>query len=322
MPDGDGPPTLGKFLTTIPPEFPLSLETPHGFAKVVIEKGIDADDIWERAEAAPLPPEDIATLKVVLALRDLTRSHPPMMEELHKRREDNLDGAMAFLTKLTPVEWLELAYTVGQPAGSTLSVGEYADQLESEVEATHPTRVFGARLRQGVLHLEDFPAVEVAQFLQEYQDFDFSSSQVEPFLHEHGLENDALKSALLKTQRVQVLSANWRETGALLNRGLDSASRIIQYGKEQFQQLMADEIAPARTAVLYGNAQETMVVTLALATQYARRFNALNLAVLPAPKTTDTVLQKYSQPSHAVRRSRLLRMPALPLSTQSCGVPG
>ena len=181
-----------------------------------------------------------------------------MMEELHKRRKDHSDDSISFLTNLKPVEWLELAYTVGTPANSPLSLGEYAEQLEKDVEASYPTKVFGERLRQGVLQLDSLPVAKVARFLQEHQDFDIASCEVEPFLEEHRLDDAVLKSALLKVQRVHALSANWHETGVILNRGIDFGKSHHAVRQGSVHELVGDEIATLRANLIYTNAQETL----------------------------------------------------------------
>jgi peptidoglycan hydrolase-like protein with peptidoglycan-binding domain len=303
-PEVDEAPTLGAYVNTVPSKFRLGPKTPRKFARLVVEKGADAEDIWKRAKEVKLPNRDISTLKVVSALRDLTSGHLAMMAKLHEKRSDKASSdSIEFLARLKPVDWLNMTYTVGLPPNSQLTAGDYARQLEANVEAHFPTRVLAERLRQGVMKLDGFPTTKVNRFLNQHSDFDIGKTHIEPYLHDQGVNDEALKNALMRVQRARALAENWREAGVLFNHDFDSASKIIRYGRDHFRKNIGKAINWARLNHIYDHAQEIYFATLHLAFEYSPQFTpggTHTIVINPtfpgdknSDKTIPAVLQQY-----------------------------
>jgi hypothetical protein len=283
----DRPPTLGDLLATIPDKFALKTDTPRILARIVVLENDRGSDELVKQISRNVRAKDVATIKTLFALRDLTHVHLQLIQKLFQHRKKNSDDSIAYLAELKPVEWLELAYDLGPPSGSTASPSEYAAQLEKDVENRYSTLVFGNRLREGIMKIQNFPIAKVGKFLKDNPKFDLTSTHIEPFFKKNRVEDDdddddhhELKNALLKVQRVYALSHDLRQMEHLLNKGIDSATRILRYDRARFLELMSDGVPPASANEIYSNAEEIWAATLSVASTNSKHFNPLEPQIL------------------------------------------
>jgi hypothetical protein len=286
--------SLGDILMTIPQALPDGC--PEKVANVIGGAKIDYNKFQEQLETSGLTTKQAVSVERVLRLGDLTRGNIPLVQHLQEVWENEQDASLLSLAGLRRDQWIDKAYTYGLPAGSGLSPGEYANQLERAIEELHPTAVLAARVESGDLVISRPGFEKVGAFLTNNPDFDILNTNISSFLEKanfNGVENKKrLSQSLLKLQRVKKLSATWDEAGALLNNGLDSALQVVEIGEQRLQQRLAGDVAPERAAIIYQNAKKTNDFGLALMARIMPRFSPAPAAAMGmATRLNETTLK-------------------------------
>ena len=181
------------------------------------------------------------------------------MAALQRRGAKDSFGSLKFLAAIRPDEWLALVHAHGTPSGSSLTPGEYAAALASNVERLLPTPSLAAHLAKG--SLAQIPALKsVARFLWDHPGFDIVTANLNATTRladaRSGPAPATLIAALRSLQRLNELGANWEETAALLQAGYDSPAAIFAADLTELTTRLAGRIKPEeRVLTLHARAK-------------------------------------------------------------------
>lgn len=216
--------------------------------------GEDASAFWsEHLPAQPefkASPQLIADLLQTQRLTALTGNHQPLVRALQvDRKIRSAEG----LLDLDREDWVKLVREHGVPASITgadeeARVQTYAQMLESTVDAAFPTQ----RIARMVADRQLPVATGVKEFLGKTQSFDFATSRVHKFDKEieaiAGDKAPAVRSDLMKLQRVYQVSSHPGAMATLLAANLDSAHAIAGMSQKTFMKTYGDALGGDRNA--------------------------------------------------------------------------
>jgi len=261
--------SLGDLLSTMPRR--LSPAKERIVAAAIRDQAETGADFVKRLKKHKLNDKEIAAVQVTRDLGEMTGNHPALVRELQGLRADDADESLRFLASCTPLQWLELAVKHGAPASNSVGPELYAERLERAVEAKYPTAVFASRVKSGRLELND-PVIETAAtFLASHPELELKGQNARQFVQSKAKSHTAAqKEQLIKglqgIQRIQKLTRNWQEAGALLNVGIKSSLDLVQGGRVALAKTVGDRISIERANDLYTyafNVHDTIIALLA-----------------------------------------------------------
>ena len=263
VPEGH-PASVGDLLSTIPRRLPAEKE--RLVARILVDTSITEKGFARRLEDAGFSAGEVASVHVTRALGDLTGGHTALVQELQTLREEDHDSSLRFLASVTPARWLELADKHRSSSPVRTSPALYAEQLERAIETQHPTAVLAARIQSGHVELRDPALKEAATVLVSNPELELTERNARMLVNRlEGIEDkERLVSTFQKMQRVQTLTGNWREAGALLDQGFGGALHIIQLSPKAFRESVEPSISPARADAIYAEAQRVHDTVIAL----------------------------------------------------------
>jgi len=291
-PAGAGQPaSLGDLLDTLPKEDKLDENARLAFA---IRYGSHGQTVplWEAQETSAYA-GSIPALKRTLALSEITQAHKPLVAALQKQREAGKPESVAYLAKLSPVDWLELTLTHGSPPNSQTAATDYAVELDRAVEQRFATDVLRERLASGALSINGFPTEKVVKVLSAHQDFDLRKERADDFLGRVGATTPELSAALRKIQRVLPLAGDLQGSAALLNAGFDSAFAIARTGVSVLAGSVAGELSEAQAKAIHAAARDSTATAMALVARCSPQFNPHAIEAIPYSAPNAAFLAKY-----------------------------
>lgn len=285
--------SLGDLLNTLPQSEALSTDAQITFARLRAEHG-DTDALWQSAEAAGLS-SAIPALKRTFQLGTITDSHPSLISVLQARADTTQPGSTAFLMAVEPIEWIELVFEHGVPPASGLDRDAYIDQLQLAVEREFAGPMLRRQFAKKLDSSSPFPTNKVLDFLNANPDLDIRATHIEPLLVAQNSKDDELRIALLQVQSIHALTNTSRETVQLLDLGYRSATQIVSEGYGALGIRIANQIAPERSAQIFGMAQSCVLRSIALGSTYGSRATSVqdtHVINVIEPASADT-LAKY-----------------------------
>jgi|GEM_PF-1020687 len=287
------PASLGNLLETMPQR--LSPEKERVVAEAVRDR-LTGDDRVKQLTKADFDTGEITAVQVTTSLGELTQNHVGLVQSLQTLRTDETDSSIRFLASVTPVQWLELVEKHGVPSSFRLGAETYAQHLESEIEAKHPTAVFAARVQSGQLQLSDQASKTAANFLGLHPELALNDQNARTFVNNliEGSEKETIVDGLQKVQRVQKLAGNWQEAGIILNEGFGSALDIVEQGADSFLETVQDRISVERAYEIFLRAKQVHDTTLVLvANTFVLFFPTFQIFLPPKDETSLPAADDY-----------------------------
>lgn len=239
--------------------------------------------------------DEIETVRYTIGAASITLNHPPLVQELTRRRRGGQLGKdLRDLASLSKDDWARLIKTptgsarVGAPAvfGDKDDEREtrYAEFLPRMIEALFPTAVLTNRLAA----VDEKTFAPTLQFLRHNPEFEFESMRVHEFLRQKpdalpgGSDREATLNQLQAVQRMMNVAPLFDKdkTVAMIARGFDSALKIRRMGPAQFIRTTAQELGGAAVAEqVYTNAARQSDTSLLLLSK-TKFFNPISPAII------------------------------------------
>jgi hypothetical protein len=284
--------SLGDVLRTIPEAEAPSANESIVFARLRAAHG-DSEELWQRAEEQGLS-RAIPTLKRTVALENLTAANPPLMAALQQLRNEKQPDSIAYLAQLGSRDWIQVGLQYGPPPSADVPIGEYVEKLRSDVERQFPMEVLRAHLRREPSAAQGLPAKKISDFLERNVAFNLKTQHLEPFLAAQDVQDEELRSGLLKTQRLLAIGANSEEVGILAAAQFGSSSQIVDSGEPVFLAAISPQIAATRARELYAAASDVNSRTMAIASQVTTNFTQTNSTdAVPSSHPSSEILDQY-----------------------------
>jgi hypothetical protein len=202
-------------------------------------------------------PELIPAIQLTQQLSALTGNHQPLMKVLQIDRGIN---SAEELIDFKEEHWLEFVRAAGVPDSiegkdEAEKQKHYANSLQSWLNATYPTLRIAKMVAEDQLGIEnDGIKKGVSRFLKSNEGFDFFNSRVHDFqrkIEEASDEGDseAVKSELMKVQRVVQVSTSPEVMTVLLKNNLHSAYSITNIPRKNFINSYSEALGGERTAM-------------------------------------------------------------------------
>ncbi len=167
------------------------------------------------------------------------------------------------------------------------SIDLYASSLVRQMEKRFPSAAFAAQLtREKKTILKNQEAIN--NFFKAYDDFDLKDSNIDVFLKQKNIANqanEAMRAELKAVQRVFKLVPNYSKTNALMQRGITSAHSIVSAGKSQF----VNQIAPAanmsatEAQQVFATAQQKTAAAMLIAGDLNDISSSMNIPAIQMP---------------------------------------
>jgi Tc toxin complex TcA C-terminal TcB-binding domain/Neuraminidase-like domain len=249
-PEGQ-PASLGDVLRTMPCR--LTAAKQKRVLEAVLEVPVDDPDFGKRLGAAKLSENEAHRVEQTVRLAQLTGFNYPALIALQPAVAGDDDASLRGLATLAPEDWLDVAYTHGVPAGSTLAPYEYATRLQTRVEESHPAATLGERLQRGSLKF-DHPGIDDARdFLVRNPAFDIVGADLDPLLEGGKVTPDGV-AALRALRGLKRLGTSWSETAVLHAHGFGSVGDVANAVPEVFALRIADDIPSDRADQIHASA--------------------------------------------------------------------
>lgn len=277
---------VSELLDTLPAAVALTPGQREAVESTGRAAAASGDDEWP-VEALGLPEPQADALRSTLALARFADGDLRLVRALQGRMPARPDGSVAFLAALTRNDWITVA-AQAMPEASLSEIERSAASRAAAVEVQYASPAFLTKLRDGAVDIVGYPVAKVADFLGAHPGFDVKSTSVEPFLIEHGLQDDAeLKSAVLATQRVLNLGTSQAEAVDVMRAGLTSAPAVFSAGVEALNRSLGERIGESRVAAIYATATLMVSATLGMASISAPALIGPDIPALAGSKSRE-----------------------------------
>ncbi|HEX4877784.1 MAG TPA: Tc toxin subunit A, partial [Chitinophagaceae bacterium] len=216
-------------------------------------KGEDYREFWNsHLPAQPQFKEKPALIEGLLLTQQLTYitgNHQPLMSELQQSKKIK---TATDLLNLSDKDWKKIIKKTGVPAivagaNDEEKINNYAAGLQQVLYAAFPTQKIGKMLDSKELATSDSKvAAGMQAFLQKNASFNIAQSRVYDFDKEikaaAGDNAEAVKSDLMKLQRIFQVSPSPEAMPVLLKHGLDSARAIASVPQKSFIKMYSAEL--------------------------------------------------------------------------------
>jgi peptidoglycan hydrolase-like protein with peptidoglycan-binding domain len=250
----------------------------------------------------------VAELRFAINVGRLTRGHMPLITELAALRSAGTIKGARDLARLTAAEWMDLLTKqsndrpIGVPSKmiaktAQLALDAYASLLERNFTQAYPTPAFSARLARD--EKSPFSAKQgVTTFLDANPKFDLLVTNIDAYAKKVPLSGD-VRNTLLVAQRLGKLNPNYQAASVLLADGIHSARQVYVMGRDRFVGKYGNNPAIGGTtaARMYGKAEQTYSLALAVATRFNLAFGAATPAAIDGPKKEELAAQLKDFPN-------------------------
>ncbi|MFF4428113.1 neuraminidase-like domain-containing protein [Streptomyces sp. NPDC001513] len=241
---GTPPPALARLftITIADPEARRRLFSAH------LDHDGPEDTAHEALLAADAPPAATQRLSLALELSRVVDGHPELVGALLGRFDS---GELAHPRELVRLDghWEGLVTEAGGPphAGpAAFSPAEYADELRSRVERTHPTAYVAHRLAVA----PEPDSAPAARFLAANPDFDLLGTPVDV----RSVPDEEARPELAAIQRVYRVAPRFDAMRALRDRGFSSAAAIAGLARDTFAARMAEHLDEGEAHAVHARA--------------------------------------------------------------------
>lgn len=159
---------------------------------------------------------------------------------------------------------------------------KYADVLAAQVRLSFPTAVVAQMVKSGETPVANGKAEKVHAFLFDHQGkFEIGQQPVAQYIARHQLEIEPdVTQEIMRIQRVYQITPSDAALNALLEKGVDSAYKVVNYEQEDFVQAFKDEVGGEVNArLIHAKAQEVYNTVLNLAVSYLTARTAPGIGV-------------------------------------------
>jgi hypothetical protein len=227
----------------------------------------------------------------------LTGSNAPLMERLH----DRAGGRMTDATELVdlgfykPGKWQEAAAGLPVPADmpgqdDAEKRVRYAELLATQVRLSFPTATIGKMVQDREMLLlgpdgQEIPPATRAgihEFLTDQRGrFELGAQPVEQYIRQNDLTVDpAVKREITRMQRVLQVTPSNEAMAALLAENVDSAHKVVRYGRADFVRAFKDKVGgEAQASLIHARARQVYDVALNIVAAYGSALGAPGVGV-------------------------------------------
>ncbi|MEO8147526.1 MAG: neuraminidase-like domain-containing protein, partial [Bacteroidia bacterium] len=210
----------------------------------------DADDFADKIAPIDFTPAEQTKLHQTLRLGKLTQNNPALIQGLQTFVTNDVDASLKGLAAIQSDEWIDIAYTYENPAGSFMEPEVYAQQMEKEVEQRLPTASFVNRINNKYIFNDQPGITEIAKKLSDNTSFNIAKDDVKDFAKKNGL-NEEHTTFIQKLQNLKKVGATWDETEVLINNGLTHIAKLAEYTPDQLKNIVGDDIDVTRIKEIY-----------------------------------------------------------------------
>lgn len=256
----------------------------------------DADALWT-AVHEEFGPEVEQRMRLDGKLARLTGSNAPLMGRLH----DRAGGRMKDATELVELglykagKWQEAATGVPVPADipgrdEAEKRERYAELLATQVRLSFPTATISKMVRDQEMVLLDSEGQEIPQatrtgihdFLASQQGkFELGVQPVEQYVRQNDMTIDpVVKHEITRMQRVLQVTPSNEAMAALLAENVDSANKVVRYGRAEFVRAFKDKVGgEAEASLIHARARQVYDVSLNIVAAYGTALGAPGVGV-------------------------------------------
>jgi hypothetical protein len=284
----DKPASLGDLLALVIND----TEKQKLIAKLFLEQGGATDAFWKTLEEnSNVTPDDMKSVKHILALGDFTDNYLPLISELYQLGKDtSVFAELRGFSQWDEEQWQTILSSpqanskpIGFPPGQD-SIQSYAHTLNLFIETTFPTAVITNRIERDNSNESPFKEAksDLLTFFSNNPEFSFTGTPLALYLSEDAdgklreIENpDILKTQLKGMQRVFNITPRFPVIRALLADDLHSATAIVHVGESKFSEryaVLLGGISNAREA--YRKAEHVHATALNVYMKHAEAFNS------------------------------------------------
>ncbi|HWS86526.1 MAG TPA: neuraminidase-like domain-containing protein [Pyrinomonadaceae bacterium] len=264
------------------------------FAELYASHRSDADTFWESV-AKELGEQRARRLEVDGRLGLLTVNNAPLIREIHGAAGGVADTAELALKgfhraeKWGPLLGEDVPVPKGIPGDTPAERrANYADYLAAQVRLSYPTGSVAEMVGSGELKVDASQSVQA--FLAEHQGrFEIGTTPVRQYVRREGLEvGEEALAQVERIQRVYQITPTDRAMGVLLERGLDSAYKVVRGSREEFVRDYAQDLGgETRAAQTYDNSAAVYNAVLNIAVSYLTARNGIPLGATAGGAAAD-----------------------------------
>jgi hypothetical protein len=256
----------------------------------------DTDALWTAIQGE-FGPEVEQRMRLDGKIARLTGSNAPLMERLH----NSAGGRMKDATELVNLgfykagKWQEA--TTGIPVPSDIPGQDeaekrerYAELLATQVRLSFPTATISKMVQDREMLLFDSEGQEIPQatrtgiheFLTSQQGkFELGAQPVEQYLRQNDVTIDpAVKHEITRMQRVLQMTPSNEAMAALLSKNVDSANKVVHYGRTEFVRAFKDKVGgEAEAGLIHARARQVYDVALNIVAAYSAALGAPGVGV-------------------------------------------
>ncbi len=303
---GMGKTSIGSVLTAVGIDAPAQLQ----FVQLYTEAaGQQARTFWnDLIKNKTFTTAQVADMKFGVTVGRLTRGHLPLITQLTAMRRAGTIVHARDLARYTAAQWQSLlnqqvnGRPIGAPTNFTsgtaaAAVTAYATFLEGEFTRTYPTPAFSARIAAD--QKSPFAAgASIAKFIDANPAFDLTISNIDVIAKKTKMA-DPVRQSLCVAQRLTKLHPSYAVTSILLSDGIHSARQVYFMGKARFTATYGKNatIGPTQAARIFGKAEQTYGVALAMMAQYNLSLTAGSPTAIAIPNQVEVAAQLDGYPN-------------------------
>lgn len=217
----------------------------------------------------------VREMETILAIGDLIGHDRTLVREISKAHKIKKPADVRKLARLDKKDWEAVLnkfakhIKLGNRPLNKRLVSLHASSLVRKMEKDYPSEAFLAQLERDKKPVIDRQK-DIAGILEEHDDFDLKSSNIDLFFKQKKLtakKHQPAREELKKIQRVFRLAPNYAKATALLERNIASARDITAIGKKRFLMEVAPAagIKPKEAKEMYLKAETTSTATMMIA---------------------------------------------------------
>jgi hypothetical protein len=284
---------------------PLDARSQRAAAVVLSEVRPPTDKLTTSLRSAGLTEPQADAVARTIRLGELTSYHAPLLGALQPIVKADTDPALPSLARLGPDTLLDLAYQHGIPEENTPGWASgalpgteqaFAREVQARIQAQHSTLTLTARLRDRSLALALPEPDRLASFLTEHPDFDVTSTPIQQYLAEQGLDGgqdgSELARSLSTLRRVDTLTRTWDDAAALLDAEFHSALDIVGKRVDTVAELLGGMVEDAEVVAIYDRATALRDAATAVLVSLPQ-FSSADVPVIPSNTPSPELLSKY-----------------------------
>jgi hypothetical protein len=256
----------------------------------------DTEALWT-AVLDEFGPEVEQRMRLDGKLARLTGSNALLMERLH----DSAGGRMKDATELVELgfykagKWQEAATGVPVPADipgedEAEKRERYAELLATQARLSFPTATISQMVRDREMVLLDPQGQEIPEvtrtgiheFLASQQGkFELGVQPVEQYVRQNDVTIDpGVKHEITRMQRVLQVTPSNEAMAALLAENVDSANKVVRYGRAEFVRAFKDKVGgEAEASLIHARARQVYDVALNIVAAYGSALGAPGVGV-------------------------------------------